>query len=107
LNNCSRYNTEGTDAPRQADFTEGRVIVDGVVASPTASMCQYVLVVSHKHASWLYLIEGFFSKLARSALRHIRVASKQELRDRLATAIDNINRDPVVHNWTYKLDEAA
>src|SRR5262245_35419308 len=31
-----------------------------------------------KHGSWLNLIEGFFSKLARSVLRHIRVASKQE-----------------------------
>jgi transposase len=36
-----------------------------------------------KHGSWLNLIEGFFSKLARSALRHIRVASKQELKDRI------------------------
>jgi transposase len=32
-----------------------------------------------KHGSWLNLVEGFFSKLARSVLRHIRVASKQEL----------------------------
>ena len=39
-----------------------------------------------KHASWLNLIEGFFSKLARSVLRHIRVASKQELKDRLVAA---------------------
>jgi transposase len=31
-----------------------------------------------KHGSWLNLVEGFFSKLARSALRHIRVASKQD-----------------------------
>lgn len=36
-----------------------------------------------KHGSWLNLVEGFFSKLARSILRHIRVASKQELKDRL------------------------
>ena len=28
-----------------------------------------------KHGSWLNLVEGFFSKLARSVLRHIRVAS--------------------------------
>ena len=32
------------------------------------------------HGSWLNLIEGFFSKLARSVLRHIRVASKRELK---------------------------
>ena len=29
-----------------------------------------------KHGSWLNLVEGFFSKLARSVLRHIRVTSK-------------------------------
>ncbi len=33
-----------------------------------------------KHGSWLNLVEGFFSKFARSVLRHIRVASKQELK---------------------------
>ena len=40
-----------------------------------------------KHGSWLNLIEGFFSKLARSVLRHIRVASKQELKDRLIPSV--------------------
>src|SRR6266699_1883548 len=56
-----------------------------------------------KHGSWLNLVEGFFSKLARSVLRHIRVSSKQELKERLMAA----NCDPVVHTWTYKLDKAA
>lgn len=60
-----------------------------------------------KHGSWLNLIEGFFSKLARSVLRHIRVASKQELKDRLIAAMDHFNQHPVVHTWTYKLDKAA
>ena len=59
-----------------------------------------------KHGSWLNLIEGFFSKLARSALRHIRVASKKELKDRIVAAIDDINLNPVIHSWTYKLDAA-
>jgi transposase len=60
-----------------------------------------------KHGSWLNLIEGFFSKLARSALRHIRVASKQELKDRVLAAIAFFNQQPVIHTWTYKLDGAA
>jgi transposase len=60
-----------------------------------------------KHGSWLNLIEGFFSKLARSALRHIRVASKQELKDRVIAAIAFFNQQPVIHTWTYKLDGAA
>ena len=60
-----------------------------------------------KHGSWLNLIEGFFSKFARSVLRHIRVTSKQELKDRIMAAIDDVNRHPVVHTWSYKLAEAA
>ena len=60
-----------------------------------------------KHGSWLNLVEGFFSKLARSVLRHIRVASKQELKDRLMAAIEFFNEDPVVHTWSYLLDRAA
>ena len=59
------------------------------------------------HGSWLNLVEGFFSKLARSVLRHIRVSSQQELRDRIMAAMDFFNRYPVVHTWTYKLDKAA
>jgi transposase len=60
-----------------------------------------------KHGSWLNLVEGFFSKLTRSVLRHIRVASKQELKDRIMAAMDHFNRDLVVHTWSYKLDQAA
>jgi transposase len=60
-----------------------------------------------KHGSWLNLVEGFFSKLARSVLRHIRVSSKQELKERLMAAVEFFNQDPVVHTWTYKLDRAA
>ena len=60
-----------------------------------------------KHGSWLNLVEGFFSKLARSVLRHIRVASKQELKDRIMAAMDEFNCHPVVHTWSYKLDQAA
>jgi transposase len=58
------------------------------------------------HGSWLNLIEGFFSKLARSVLRHIRVESKEELKDRLMAAMDYFNQEPVVHTWSYGLDQA-
>ena len=49
------------------------------------------------HGSWLNLIEGFFSKFARSVLRHIRVASKREFRERIMTGIEDVNRNPVIH----------
>jgi transposase len=77
----------------------------GWVAEQRAGRFEFVF--TPKHGSWLNLVEGFFSKLARSVLRHIRVASKQELRDRITAAIDHINQRPVVHTWTYKLDRAA
>ena len=60
-----------------------------------------------KHGSWLNLIEGFFSKFARSVLRHIRVASKQELKERIMAGIEDVNRYPVIHTWSYKLAQAA
>jgi len=68
---------------------------------------RFEFVFTPKHGSWLNLVEGFFSKLTRSVLRHIRVESKQELKDRLTAAIDYFNHHPVVHTWTYKLDRAA
>ncbi len=68
---------------------------------------RFAFTFTPKHGSWLNLIEGLFSKLARSVLRHIRVASKQELKDRIIAAIDDINQHPVAHTWSYKLDEAA
>ena len=60
-----------------------------------------------KHGSWLNLIEGFFSTFARSVLRHIRVTSKHELKQRIMAGIDDVNRHPVIHTWSYKLAEAA
>jgi transposase len=60
-----------------------------------------------KHGSWLNLIEGFFSKFARSVLRHIRVTSKHELKERIMAGINDVNRHPVIHTWSYKLADAA
>jgi transposase len=50
------------------------------------------------HGSWLNLIEGFFSQFARSVLRHIRVASKQELSKRIMAGIEDVNRHPVIQH---------
>jgi transposase len=60
-----------------------------------------------KHGSWLNLVEGFFSKFARSVLRHIRVTSKLELKKRIMAGIKHVNRYPVIHTWSYKLADAA
>nr|MDK2851519.1 hypothetical protein [Candidatus Cloacimonadota bacterium] len=66
---------------------------------------RFEFVFTPKHGSWLNLIEMFFSKLARSLLRHIRVQSKEELIERIYKGIDEINEFPVVFRWKYKIDE--
>ena len=68
---------------------------------------RFTFVFVHNYGSSFNLVEGFFSKLARSTLRHIRVAPNQELKDRIITAIEDINRDPVVHTWTFKINDVA
>src|SRR3979490_2771590 len=60
-----------------------------------------------KHGSWLNLIEGFFSKFARSLLPHTPGASHNDLKERIMAGIDDVNRHPVIHTWSYKLAEAA
>jgi transposase len=68
---------------------------------------RFAFTFTPKHGSWLNLIEGFFSKFARSVLRHIRVSSKQELKERIIAGINYVNRYPVIHTWSYKLTHAA
>ena len=53
-----------------------------------------------KHGSWLNLVESAFSKMVRTFLRHIRVASLDELRQRILTGIDEMNTHPVRLQWT-------
>ena len=49
--------------------------------------------------SWLNIVETLFGKMTRTFLRHIRVQSWEELRDRILQGIAEINLAPVVHRW--------
>lgn len=60
---------------------------------------RFVYVHTPKHGSWLNLAETLFGKMARTFLRHIRVTSRQELKDRVLLGIAEINQAPVVHRW--------
>lgn len=51
------------------------------------------------------MIESFFSKMTKQMLRGIRVKSKEELAKRIYLYFDEINQEPVVYHWTYKLNE--
>ena len=52
-----------------------------------------------KHGSWLNLVESAFSKMACTFLRHIRVESKDELKERILLGIKEFNETPVVYKW--------
>lgn len=60
---------------------------------------RFVYVHTPKHGSWLNLIESAFSKMARTFLRHIRVDSKQELKERILKGIKEFNEAPVIYRW--------
>ncbi|MFC1849464.1 IS630 family transposase [candidate division CSSED10-310 bacterium] len=66
---------------------------------------RFEFIFTPKHGSWLNLIESFFSKMARTFLRSIRVESKDELMERLIKYLAEVNDEPVVFRWKYKMDE--
>lgn len=68
---------------------------------------RFVFVFTPTHGSWLNLIESFFSKMTKQMLRGIRVKSKEELAARIYQYFEEINKDPVVYHWTYKMDEIS
>lgn len=90
-----------------------RIILDNVsshISKETKSFLETVpnrfeFIFTPKHGSWLNLIEIFFSKMARSFLRGIRVKNKENLKERIESFIETINSAPVVFRWKYKMDE--
>lgn len=68
---------------------------------------RFKFVFTPKHGSWLNMIERFFSKMTKQMLRGIRVNTKQELEERIYQYFKEINREPVVYHWKYKMDEIS
>lgn len=66
---------------------------------------RFEFVFTPKHGSWLNIIELFFSKMARTLLRGIRVASRDELKARIEQYLKEVNEAPVPFRWKYGLDE--
>lgn len=65
---------------------------------------RFEFIFTPTHGSWLNLIESFFGKMAKTLLRGIRVESKQELKTRIEMYLREVNEDPVVFRWKYKLE---
>jgi len=95
--------------------TRFRIVLDNHSAHVSVEVRKYLAAVPNrfefvftpKHASWLNLIEVFFSKMAMTMLRGLRVDSKNELRQRIHKYFKEVNRRPVVFTWKYMLDQAA
>lgn len=66
---------------------------------------RFEFIFTPKHGSWLNLIEMFFSKMARTLLRGIRVGSREELKSRIEQYLLETNEIPVPFRWKYGLDE--
>ena len=90
-----------------------RLVLDNLKVHTSAETRKYLATVPgrfefvfpQKHGSWLNLVEGFFSKLTRQSLKGIRVKTKDELIQRIYKYFDEVNAEPVVYHWKYKLDE--
>jgi len=65
---------------------------------------RFEFVFTPKHGSWLNLIESFFSKMAKSVLRRMRVKSIDDLIERIEKYFSMINEKPVIYRWKYKMD---
>lgn len=92
-----------------------RLILDNVSSHISKETKRYLetvpnrfeFVFTPKHGSWLNLIEIFFSKMARTFLRGIRVISKDDLKARIEAFIETINSAPVIFRWKYKMEEVT
>ena len=66
---------------------------------------RFEFVFTPKHGSWLNMIESFFGKFTRVCLKGIRVKTKDELVQRIYQYMSEVNAEPVVYRWKYKMDE--
>lgn len=66
---------------------------------------RFNFIFTPKHASWLNLVECFFSKMSRQALRNLRVKTKEDLIKRIEEWIAETNKERVVFRWSWKLED--
>lgn len=65
---------------------------------------RFYFVFTPKHGSWLNVIESFFAKMTKQVLRHLRVKSKEELKQRIELYLQEVNENPVPFRWKYGLE---
>jgi transposase len=65
---------------------------------------RFEFIFTPKHGSWLNMIESFFGKMSRVCLRGMRVKTKEELEQRICQYFNEVNAEPVIYRWTYKIE---
>jgi hypothetical protein len=65
---------------------------------------RFEFIFTPAHGSWLNLIESFFGKMTKTLLGGIRVTSKAALKTRIEMYLREVNEEPVVFRWRYKLE---
>lgn len=90
-----------------------RLVLDNLKVHTSEKVKEYLatiegrfeFVFTPKHASWLNLVEGFFSKMTKQMLKGIRVNTREELEQRIYKYFSEINAEPVVYHWSWNLDD--
>jgi transposase len=90
-----------------------RLVLDNLKVHSSEKVKEYLATVegrfefvfTPKHASWLNLVEGFFSKMTKQMLKGIRVKTKDELEQRIYKYFSEINAEPTVFHWSWNLDD--
>jgi transposase len=65
---------------------------------------RFEFIFTPKHGSWLNVIESFFAKMTKQVLRHIRVRSKEELKQRIEQYLVEVNENPTPFRWKYGME---
>jgi transposase len=92
-----------------------RIILDNHSAHISKETREYLATVPNRfdfvftptHGLWLNIIESLFAKMAKTFLRGIHVNSKDELKQRILTWIEELNESPVVFRWKWRLDKIS
>lgn len=66
---------------------------------------RFRFIFTPTQASWLNIIETFFNKITKTMLRGIRADSREDLRKRILSHIEETYSEPVVFTWKYGMDD--
>ncbi len=97
------------DRHRSHEFIEFLRALDNHSAHTSKETRAYLATVPNRfefvfapfHGLWLNLVETFFAKMTHPVLRHIQVASKEELVRRLEQYLCEVNEQPGRFRWTH------